>query len=912
MLNIDREFRDFSLKDLGFDKYTCRKCGSSYWSSVYREYCPDRPCSKYDFLFKKYSSVRNLSIDESRDLFIKYFMEKNHGYVDPYPVVAKWRDDLYLTIASIIVFQPLVTDGVVEPPFNPLVIVQPCVRLEDIDNVGLTFGRHMTSFEMGGHHAFNKKDKHVYWIRETIEYSLEFFNKYIGIPIESIVFKESWWEGGGNAGPALEVIVDGLELATLVFMKYKLVNGEYKPSPVYVVDTGYGMERIAWFTRKTPTAYHAVFDQLINKYKEILNIDVLTDDLLYYIVYSTSDKDINSINELESFIVENKLDEYWKKLLNTIALFTTLDHVKTILLLLSNGVVPSNTGEGYLVRLVLRRLLKTLLKTGVEISRLVYVLNELVNKQIEYWSDRYVYRFRDKAEYIYEVISIETRKFIDNITRNIVVVDKLINKKNITLDDLIKIYDSHGIPPEIVIDRAKSIGINISLPSDFYSRIARLHGASMEFSRNKVEELPHEIVEWALKQNSTEIVFHREPYKTSHRSRIIDVYNKYVVFDSTIFYPRSGGQDSDIGYIVYNNEKYSVINVFKIGDVIVHELDRRLEIGSDKYVEQHIDWFRRYRLMKHHTATHILLGVLRKIYGDHVWQAGVEKTIEKARLDVTHYKLPSREEIELIEREVNKIIDQRIDISFKFMDKFSAEKEYGVKIYQGGAVYSPVVRIVEIPGVDVEACFGTHVSNTSEVGGFKIINVDRIQDGVIRFEYIAGSRLSEYISNLISEREELVKIIGLKTDSIVKNIENIVSDYKRLQELVKNYRSILKEYLIRELISKAIDICGVQLIVVDKKISDQQFYKNIVEELSLRNNYLTVMYDEDLVEIAVNPELAKLRDIDLKNTINFLKEKYRDVKGGGKRDHISIKIIKPRDKLKDIIESIEKIICQKE
>ncbi|MEM4817109.1 MAG: alanine--tRNA ligase, partial [Desulfurococcaceae archaeon] len=363
---------------------------------------------------------------------------------------------------------------------------------------------------------------------------------------------------------------------------------------------------------------------------------------------------------------------------------------------------------------------------------------------------------------------------------------------------------------------------------------------------------------------------------------------------------------------VYNNEKYSVINVFKIGDVIVHELDRRLEIGSDKYVEQHIDWFRRYRLMKHHTATHILLGVLRKIYGDHVWQAGVEKTIEKARLDVTHYKLPSREEIELIEREVNKIIDQRIDISFKFMDKFSAEKEYGVKIYQGGAVYSPVVRIVEIPGVDVEACFGTHVSNTSEVGGFKIINVDRIQDGVIRFEYIAGSRLSEYISNLISEREELVKIIGLKTDSIVKNIENIVSDYKRLQELVKNYRSILKEYLIRELISKAIDICGVQLIVVDKKISDQQFYKNIVEELSLRNNYLTVMYDEDLVEIAVNPELAKLRDIDLKNTINFLKEKYRDVKGGGKRDHISIKIIKPRDKLKDIIESIEKIICQKE
>jgi len=907
-IDLDREFTGFSLRESGFEKYTCRKCGARFWSIKPRDTCPDRPCSRYDFLYKNYPGLNQLSLSEARRRFIDFFIRNGHGYIDPYPVIAKWRDDLYLTIASIIVFQPLVTNGLVDPPYNPLVIVQPCIRLEDIDNVGLTFGRHLTSFEMGGHHAFNKDDRYVYWMSETVEYAIRFFNEEIGVPLEDIVLKESWWEGGGNAGPAFEVLIDGLELATLVFMKYKVVNGNYVKNPVLVVDTGYGIERIAWFTQRKPTAFHAIFGDLVKTYRDIIGVEEPSIDVLKKIVYLTSDSEVESLDDLGKILVENDLNEYVDQTIQSIHLYTLLDHGKTILLLLSNGIVPSNTGEGYLARLVIRRMLKTLMRLGFEISRLNDVMLELLEKQADYWRGEYVYRvFNEKMDYVRDVISIETSKFIDNITRGVRVVDKYISKGRVSIDDLVEIYDSHGVPPEIVVERASKYGLKIEVPKNFYSYIVRKHGVSTGIGKVTGEKYPEDVVEWALKHEVTELVFHREPYRRSFHARLIGVKDRYVVFDKTIFYPKAGGQDHDTGYIVWNGRRYNVVNVFKIGDVIIHELDNTPDIPVDSIVEQVVDWSRRYRLMRHHTATHIVLGAARRVLGDHVWQAGVEKTVEKARLDITHYKMLSDEEIKAIEIEANKIIDQRIPLKFHYLSKFDAERKYGVRIYQGGPVYSKILRIVEIPGVDAEACYGVHVENTGEVGGIKIINVEKIQDGVIRLEFTAATRLPEYIGLIEDSHRKTLMILGVQTGDLTSVVEKKMREFRELEDLVKDYRRILRERILSEARSRYIDLCGVKTFVLTSEISDQQLYRSLIEELVFKDKYLVVYVDRDLVEIAVDPEQARERSIDLRKVIPALNNRGVDVKGGGKPDHVTLKTSNPKAVIDVIIECLREI-----
>ena len=178
-----------------------------------------------------------------REVFLGFFEKHEHTRVKPYPVVARWRSDIYLTHASIIDFQPYVTEGIAPPPANPLVIAQPCIRLVDIANTGPTFGRHLTIFEMGGHHAFNYPNSEVYWKDQTVRFHHEFVTELLGVESDEITYKEDVWVGGGNAGPDLECIIRGLEVATLVFMQFKVVNDEFVKLPIRTVDTGYGIDR---------------------------------------------------------------------------------------------------------------------------------------------------------------------------------------------------------------------------------------------------------------------------------------------------------------------------------------------------------------------------------------------------------------------------------------------------------------------------------------------------------------------------------------------------------------------------------------------------------------------------------------------------------------------------------------------
>ncbi|MEB3779570.1 MAG: alanine--tRNA ligase [Desulfurococcales archaeon] len=903
-----KEYEIEFFYEMGFKRKRGTKCKEYYWTLNEELREPqDTPCVRY--WFNEIPSVSPLTVTESRREFIRFFEERGHAPVKPRPVVARWRDDLYLTIASIVVFQPHVTSGLVPPPANPLVISQPSIRLEDIDNVGLTIGRHLTSFEMAAHHAFNYPDKQVYWKDETVRYAFEFFTKTLGIPGDLIVFKESWWEGGGNAGPSFEVAVGGLELATLVFMKYRVVDGGYEEIPLKIVDTGYGVERIAWFTQKTPTAFHAIYGDLLQKYRKLMDVDEAPGDVLWSAFKEAGLLDPEDEESLRQYYTriakatDRSVDEVRGILEREARLYSVLDHARTLALMLADGIVPSNSGEGYLARLVARRALRQMRLLGSTTS-----LADLVELQVEYWSHDFP-QLKENRDYVLDAVSLEEEKFKDSLSKGVSLVAREVSKRGrLGLQDLVRLYESHGIPPEIVSEEARKRGVIVEVPHNFYSIIASMHKAPRELRKGGKESVPVDVASWARGKPPTRPLFHEDPYMKDFKARIVDVMDKYVVLDATAFYPTGGGQIHDTGVLVVNGVPYRVVDVVSVDDVIVHVLDRpvRAEPGEPVYGE--IDWRRRYRIMRHHTATHVLISAARRVLGRHVWQAGAEKTEEKGRLDITHHRGLSKDQVKAIEDEVNRVIDERRPVYARIEAKNDAEEKYGFIIYQGGVPMKKDIRIVEVEGWDVEACYGTHVKNTGEIGSFKIINVEKIQDGVIRLEYIAGTRLSEEARILEDKLDRIAELTGASKGREIDKVKSILSQARELEGSLKKYRELWLETAYSD-IEKGEIVNGLRIYVAKSPEADRRVVKDLLRKMTSRySNLLAVMLvelkDRILVEMAAGESVPG--KVDLAVIARELASSFNG-KGGGKGTYASV-MIESKVSLEEIKNRIMELI----
>jgi len=839
-------YRVRSFEKEGYLRLRCGVCGAYFWSRVPRDNCNDAPCADYTFFNLRIGSGP-LSVREVRDRFLRFFEERGHKVVKPYPVVARWRDDLYLTIASIVVFQPHVTSGLVPPPANPLVIAQPSIRLEDIDSVGYTFGRHLTNFIMGGHHAFNYPDKYVYFTHETVEYAREFFTRVIGVPEDELVFKESWWEGGGNAGPCFEVAVGGLEVATLVFMMYEsMPDGTYREIPLKIVDTGYGIERIAWLTQKTPTAFHAIYGGLLSDYHRLLGVEEPPDDLL-----RVSVKYVGRLNPKDEALYARLkrevsaelglgVEELGSILDRVIKVYALLDHVKTASLMLSDGVVPSNSGEGYLARLVLRRIFRLLTQLGFDLGE-AYVL---FDKQIRFWGDMYE-QLRGREGYVEDVLRHEVGKYLEVLGRAPSLVRKYLRRgaSGLSLDELIELYDSHGVPPEVVAEVGRREGVEVVVPGDFYNRLAAKHSRAPARRVEERVKVPAEVVEAVRGLSPTRQLFHEDPYLREFTSRVVKVVGEYVVLEETAFYPEGGGQEADTGYLFFGGSAYRVVDTQKVGGVILHRVEGPLPAeAAGSVVRGVIDWERRYKLMRHHTATHVILGVARKVLGPHVWQAGAEKSESGARLDITHYKPLSDEEVRAIEDLANKVVLEGREVRTYFMPKYEAEERYGFVLYEGGVVLEPVIRVVEIEGLDAEACFGTHLRNTREVGALKIVRTEKIADGVVRLEYVAGTQVSEY-ARLLEGKIRVAE--GLLGGDLTLRLQSLIKEVQDLRSRV----SALRKYYVKELVklieSSVERVGGLRVSVIYLDVVDSDALRDVLKEMSERY--------EDLVLVVLTP-----------------------------------------------------------
>ncbi|HPT38363.1 MAG TPA: alanine--tRNA ligase, partial [Methanothrix sp.] len=806
------EYRLDFFVDEGFQRKKCEKCGKFFWTrNAQRKTCGDPPCDPYTFIgtpiFK-----RKHTMDEMREHYLSFFQSRGHTRIKRYPVVARWRDDIYLTIASIADFQPFVTSGQVPPPANPLTISQPCIRLDDLDSVGRS-GRHLTTFEMMAHHVFNTREKEFYWKDRTVRLCDELLNG-LGMDPMAVTYKENPWAGGGNAGPSVEVMVGGLELATLVFMDLKAVSGgsiqikgeSYEKMNNYIVDTGYGLERFVWASTGSPTIYDAIFPDLVRKVADLAGVEHNLHDPEYAEIFAQNarlagmvDLDEYSMKDLRAKIAAS-IGITPEKLEKTIEpmerIYAVVDHTRCLAYMLGDGIIPSNVKAGYLARLVIRRTLRQMLELGLTLPIAELVFMQISRLDFPDWQERFVA--------IREILDQEEQKYAETLDKGKRLVKKTAERfkkagKPVPLEEMILLYDTHGIPPEIARDSAEEMGVAVQLPDNFYNLVAKKRIKAE--AGVPVKALP----------GRTELLFYEHPFEQVFEASVMDVADGMVVLDRTLLYPEGGGQPADHGTLERAGQVFNVVDVQKSGDVVLHKLSNPGLAKGDR-VTGRVDMRRRLAHARHHTATHLVHDSAKRVLGKHVWQAGAQKSEDRARLDISHYKRITDEEIRAIEMEANRRVMEMAPVDTKFLPRTEAEKLFGFELYQGGVPPGTQIRVVRV-GTDIEACAGTHVTNTGMIGAIKILRTERVQDGVERIEFAAG----EAAVKAAQDRDELLfkasDVLRVPSEQLPKTAERFFEEWKGQQKEIERLKEELARARLKTMASEAVDQDGLKIVV---------------------------------------------------------------------------------------------------
>ncbi len=806
MSELESEYRLEYFEENDFVRKECPSCGAHFWTRDHdRELCGEPPCEDYSFIDNP-GFDEELTMEEMRETFLSFFEEHGHARIDPYPVAAnRWRDDMMLTIASIADFQPLVTSGQTPPPANPLCISQPCIRMQDIDNVGKT-GRHTMAFEMMAHHAFNAREEvgdeyaysgEVYWKDHTVELCDTLFES-MGADIEEITYIEDPWVGGGNAGPAIEVIYRGAELATLVFMsmvqdpegEYELKDGNrYTPMDTYIVDTGYGLERWTWMSQGTPTVYEAVYPDMIAFLKENAGIEHTDEEeeLVHRAAKLAGHMDIDEAEDMDSArrVIADRLDVDRDELVDLMGpledIYAIADHCRALAYMFGDGIVPSNVSTGYLARMVLRRTKRLVDNVGVDAP-----LDELVDMQAK----RLGYENRDG---IRDIVRTEERKYRKTLERGSRKVSQLADEyagsgEPIPTETLIELYDSHGIQPDMVEEIAEEHGATVDIPDDFLSLVVARHdteGAATETETrdDRLSELP-----------TTERLYYEDQDRTEFEAVVLDVFEREdgydVVLDQTMFYPEGGGQPADNGSLMSEDVTAEVDDVQLHDDVILHHTDK--DPGKGEFVRGKIDVTRRRRLMRHHTATHIVGHAAREVLGEHIRQAGAQKGIASSRFDITHYERITREEVKEIERLANELVMDNVPVKQEWPDRHDAEERYGFDLYQGGIPPGEKIRLIHV-AEDVQACGGTHVKRTGDIGCVKILNTEPVQDGVERIIFAAGDAAIEATQRTEDALYDAADVLDVSPQDVPDTAERFFDEWKARGKTIDRLKHELAE-----------------------------------------------------------------------------------------------------------------------
>lgn len=905
----------------GFIRKQCRITELWFWTADHdRTTCGDTTEDEYTFigapLIQGYPMRGKELKDAMRETFLNFFEQREHTRVAPYPVLARWRDDIHLTIASIADFQPHVTSGQVEPPANPLTISQPCIRLTDVDAVGRS-GRHLTTFEMMAHHVFNRPEdgKMFYWMEECVRFCHELMTEALGIAPLEITYVENPWCGGGNAGAAVEVIVGGLELATLVFMnleehpegEIELKGDRYREMPLQIIDTGYGLERFCWAAAGTPTIYESIYPESTTWLKDLASFSTITSQ------WPSLDLDallgemsrLNGIMNIEPGVDAEELRNTFLRRLDERGIEVTAeqfsavteplakiyaipDHLHALCNMLGDGLVPSNAKAGYLARMLARRTLRLRDELNLDVS-----LADLARHHIEVNLGSAA--MKQTHDGLLGILALEETRYGEMLRKGGNVINtqlKNVPKEATSIPDetLFNMNDSHGLAPDMAVNLAKKAGWNsVSVRTGFAAEMAERHAKLAKQAAQAVEAKP--LVDGTLTVPSTQLLFYDDVQQQEFDASVLaclplvgedlpDGATHAVVMDKTCFYPEGGGQEGDYGSLSTASSQGRVIDTRKIGDHVLHLTDGPFEKGD--LVHGSIDWKRRKQLMDHHTAVHIVGGAARRILGPHIYQAGANKSVEMARLDITHFNRLTREDLDAIEALANEVLGQVQRTEKTELDRKDADKKYGFDLYQGGAPKGSSIRILRIADHDIQACGGTHHDEPGQIGSIRIVRSSAVQDGVERLHIVAGQAALTYAREQDTLLRSMSELYGVPNIELPKTSQRFYNEWKDQRKRIEQLEAEIVRLRTSGGGSDSKEIDGVRIVIMEAHGNLKKMTK-MLKELTLdkQNPTLAVLGSKEgggklMIAVTENTVAAERYD-----AVVLLREIAPHINGGG-------------------------------
>ena len=849
--------------------------------------------------------MQKLGTNEIRKRFLDFFESKGH-YVGKSSSLIPNNDKSLLLINSGMAPLKNYFSGVEVPPSKRMSTCQKCIRTGDIENVGKT-ARHGTFFEMMGNFSFGDyfKPEAITWAWEFITEHLnipveklwvtvyldddqahDFWEKEIGVPADRIVRlgkDDNFWEIGlGPCGPCSEIYFDRgekygcgspdckpgcdcdryLEFWNLVFTQFdRQEDGTYPELANKNIDTGMGLERMACIMQDVDNIFEI--------------------DTIKYI--------IQGIEELANI----KYGEDDKK---DVSVRIITDHMRAMSFLIADGVLPSNEGRGY----VLRRLLRRAARHGKLLGIKEDFLYKLYDRVKEVSGEAYP-ELVEKESYVKKVIKIEEEKFNETLDQGVEILNGYIaelkeaNETVLSGDKAFKLYDTYGFPLDLTEEILEEQGFGID-EEGFHKEMeeqrqrARADRGAMEDEGWKEDPL-------STLDESVASTF--DGYKNLNVSgkvtaivkedEIVEMINEgekaIIVLNETSFYAEGGGQAGDIGTLENEDAIFEVVDTRKGANNTIKHIGfvKKGQIKVSDALESKVNKEVRMASARNHTATHLLHEALKEVLGDHVNQAGSLVTPERLRFDVTHFEPISKEELKAVDEKVNKAILDALEVNCEIMNINDAKEKGAMALF--GEKYGNEVRVVSMGDYSVELCGGTHLTNTSQVGLFKILSEGGVAAGVRRIEAITGHAVYEYLTNRDNMINEVCSALKTKEDNLVQRANHLVEENKALAKELHETKTKLNLQSVDSLLDAKVEINGVNLLCAKFEDIDMNTLKETADTLRDKVGSGVVVLS-NVADNKVNFVVTATQDVIEKgiHSGNIVREvaKIANGKGGGR------------------------------
>ena len=795
--------------------------------------------------------MKKYGVNELRRMFLEFFESKGHLAMKSFSLVPHNDNSLLLINSGMAPLKPYFT-GQEIPPRKRVTTCQKCIRTGDIENIGKT-ARHGTFFEMLGNFSFGDyfKDEAIAWSWEFLtevigldperlypsvylddDEAFDIWNKKIGIPAEKIFRfgkEDNFWEhGAGPCGPCSEIYYDRgekygcgkpgctvgcdcdrfIEVWNNVFTQFDNDgHGHYTELEHKNIDTGMGLERLA----------------------------VVVQDVDSLFTVDTNKALLDRVCELAHA-------EYQKDHETDVSLRIVTDHIKSCTFMISDGIMPSNEGRGYVLRRLLRRAARHGRKLGIE-GRFLAGLSETV---IALSRDGYP-ELEEKKAMIFKVLTEEEDKFNKTIDQGLSILADMEEKmtaggeKTLSGEDAFKLYDTYGFPFDLTKEILEEK--NLSIDEEGFKKAMDEQRSKARAARKTTNYMGADVTVYQSIDAAitTEFVGYD---RLTHDSEITvltteeelvealtDGQNGTVIVKETPFYATMGGQQADIGYITSEKGSFKVLDTIKlqggkVGHVGVVE-SGMFQVGDR--VTLKVDADNRQLTCKNHSATHLLHKALRQVLGTHVEQAGSLVTADRLRFDFTHFSAMTPEEIAQVEEIVNKEIREDLAVRTDIFGIEEAKKTGAMALF--GEKYGETVRVVRMGDFSTELCGGTHVANTGAIASFKIISEAGIAAGVRRIEALTSQGLMNYYKELEDELHSAAKAAKTTPAALTSRIETLLDEIKALHSENEKLKSRLANDSVKDVLSQVIDVKGVKVLAVKVDDVDMNGLRNLGDQL---------------------------------------------------------------------------------